>query len=218
MVIEIKLPKQDLERVKKHTIKHSKEQALEPEEEKEMFKAIETLNKNIKSETKLRYQILVHLLADSGLRISEAIQVRKSWFKESTDGLILVIPDKDRDLRNMKRDWTPKSKAGAREVIFLNQAIAEKIKTFYTYNVKGLGFSRQRAFQVIQKLGSAINKPLLHPHALRSTYANKLVYAGVNDSTLCYYMGWSDLKTAKHYVKTSKVAAKKDLMDKMKEQ
>ena len=52
-----------------------------------------------------------------------------------------------------------------------------------------------------------MNKPKLHPHALRSTYANNLVYAGVTESTLCYYMGWNNLQTAVNYVKTSNIAA-----------
>jgi site-specific recombinase XerD len=199
----------------RHTVKHSKENALETNEEKKLFNAIKDLN--AKPETRYKYEVLVHLMINSGLRVSEAIQVRLEWFKESEDGLLINIPDKDRDLLNMKRDWKPKTQAGKREVIFADKAIGEKVRSFFISNNRGLGFTRQRAYQVIKRLGQIIDKPGLHPHALRSTYANKLVYLGVNVNTLCYYMGWNNLQTAVNYVKTSNIAARRDLMDKVGE-
>jgi len=196
---------------KKHSIKHSKDNALEEEQKKEILNTINNLK--MKAETKYRYEVLVHLMMNAGLRISEALQVRLEWFTEVDDGIIINIPEKARDLRNMKRDWKPKTLAGKREVFFLDKAIGEKVRSYFISN-RSIGFSRQRAYQIIRMLGKSINKPLLHPHALRSTYANTLVYAGVTESTLCYYMGWNNLQTAVNYVKTSNVAARKDLIKK----
>ena len=150
---------------------------------------------------------------NAGLRVSEALQVRYTWFKEAEEGIILNIPDKDRDLFNLKRDWKPKTLAGKREVFFIDKSIGEKVRSYFIQN-KGLGFTRQRAYQIMKLLGSNINKPHLHPHALRSTYANQLVYKGVTESTLCYYMGWNNLQTAVNYVKTSNISARKDLIKK----
>lgn len=195
---------------KKNTIKHSKENALEKHEQELLIKAIDTLK--IKPETKLKYRVLVALTMEAGLRVTEAIQTRLNWINDTEDGITLNIPKYDRDLRNMKRDWKPKTSAGAREVIFLNANTGSMVKTFLISNPKGLGFSRQRAAQIIKSLGENINKPALHPHALRSTYANGLVYMGVNASTLMYYMGWANLNTALNYVRTSKIAARSDLL------
>lgn len=204
--------KGDIVKKKKHSIKHSKDNALEENEKKEILRAVSELK--VQPETKYRYEVLIHLMMSCGLRVSEALQVRYEWFKDSDDGILLNIPDKARDLANMKRDWKPKTLAGKREVFFLDKGIGEKVRSYFISNTKGLGFSRQRAYQIMRMLGEKIGKPGLHPHALRSTYANQLVYAGVTESTLCYYMGWNDLKTAVNYVKTSNIAARKDLIKK----
>jgi integrase/recombinase XerD len=202
----------DIVKKKKHSVKHSKENALEENEKIDLLRAVKDL-KDAKSETKERYEVLIHLMMNAGLRISEALQVRESWFKEVEEGMLLNIPSKDRDLFNMKRDWSPKTLAGKREVFFLDKGVGEKVRSYFIHCGK-IGFSRQRAAQIIKMLGIKINKPGLHPHALRSTYANMLVYQGVNMITLCYYMGWNNMNTAIAYVKTSNVAARKDLIKK----
>lgn len=197
---------------KKHTIKHSKDNALEKHEQEELIRAVNNLPH--KPDTKLRYRVLVALCMEAGLRVSEAIQTRLSWMNDTNEGITLNVPVKDRDIRNLKRDWTPKTSAGTREVIFIDANTGSMVHTFLMTHPKGIGFSRQRANQIIHEVGAMIGKPNLHPHALRSTYANNLVYMGVNTTTLQYYMGWSDMNTAINYVKTSKIAARKDLLDK----
>ena len=204
----------DIVRKQKNSIKHSKDNALEDKEKQELLNAVKNLK--VKSETKDRYEVLIHLMMNAGLRVSESLQVRESWFNDVEDGMLLNIPSKDRDLFNMKRDWKPKTLAGKREVIFIDKSIGEKVRSYFIHKKK-IGFSRQRAGQIIRMLGITIGKPKLHPHALRSTYANMLVYQGVNASTLCYYMGWNNLNTAINYVKTSNIAARKDLIKKFNE-
>ncbi len=206
--------KGDIVKKKKHSIKHSKENALEENEKLELLRVLKRLE--IKSGTKYRYEVMIHLMMNAGLRISEALQVREEWFKETDEGILINIPSKARDLANLKRDWKPKTLAGKREVFFLDMGIGEKVRSYFITN-KGIGFSRQRAYQIIKMLGEKIDKPKLHPHALRSTYANMLVYQGVTESTLCYYMGWNNLQTAVNYVKTSNVAARRDLINKFRE-
>ena len=198
----------------KHSIKHSKDNALEEKEKEELLRAIQKLD--IKPEIKYKYEVLVHLMMSAGLRISEALQVRYDWFNETEEGLVLRIPDKARDLGNLKRDWTPKSLAGKREVFFIDKSVGEKVRSYFIQN-KGIGMLRQRGYQVINMLGKTIDKPKLHPHALRSTYANTLVYKGVNATTLMYYMGWSNLNVALNYIKSSNVAARRDLIDKFRD-
>ena len=213
MVQEFIVKGKTVEKKTKHSIKHSKDNALEEEEKKELLKAIQNLRHS--PELKYKYEVLVHLMMNAGLRVSEALQVRYEWFNETEDGIVIRIPDKARDLGNMKRDWKPKTLAGKREVFFIDNAIGEKVRSYFIQN-KGIGMLRQRAYQVINMLGKEINKPKLHPHALRSTYANSLVYAGVNATTLMYYMGWGNLNVALNYIKASNVAARKDLINKFR--
>ena len=179
------------------------------------MRAVKELNH--KPETKYRYEVLIHLMMNAGLRVSEAVQVRLEWFNECEDGILLSIPAKARDLFNMKRDWKPKTISGKREVIFLDKGVGEKVRSYFISN-KGIGFSRQRAYQVVKQLGKMIGKPGVHPHALRSTYANSLVYAGVTESTLCYYMGWNNLQTAINYIRMSNIAARRDLIKRFNNQ
>lgn len=204
---------------KKHSIKHSKDNALEEKEKAELLRAIQELKTpkgaDLDIKLKNKYEILVHLMMNAGLRVSEALQVRYEWFADTEDGIVIRIPDKARDLANMKRDWKPKTLAGKREVFFIDNAVGEKVRSFFIQN-KGMGMLRQRAYQIINMLGKKIDKPLLHPHALRSTYANTLVYNGVNATTLMYYMGWSNLNVALNYIKASNVAARRDLIEKMR--
>lgn len=197
---------------KKNTVKHSKDNALEKHDQEKLIRTVKELDYEPK--TIERYRTLVALTMEAGLRISEAIQTRLSWMNETEHGYTINIPVKARDIRNMKRDWKPKTSAGAREVIFLDAGVGSMVKSFMVNNEKGLGFSRQRGNQIVKMLGIKMDKPGLHPHALRSTYANNLVYKGVNATTLMYYMGWSDMNTAIHYIKSSKYAARKDLLDK----
>jgi len=211
MVQEYVVKGTTIEKKERHSIKHSKDNALEDHEKESLLKAIKELK--VQPETKYRYEVLVHLMMNAGLRVSEALQVRLDWFNDAEGSIVINIPERCRDLSNMKRDWIPKTQAGKREVFFIDSGIGEKVKSYFISN-KGLGFTRQRAYQIMKMLGAIINKPHLHPHALRSTYANKLVYQGVNASTLMYYMGWARLDTAMNYVKSSKIAARRDLIEK----
>lgn len=212
---KLKVSEKDGEIIKKpkHSIKHSKDNALEEEEQKDLLKAIQELK--VKPELKYKYEVLVHLMMNAGLRVSEALQVRREWFIETEVGIIIRIPGKARDLANLKRDWKPKTIAGKREVLFIDNGTGEKVRSFFISN-QGIGMLRQRAYQIINKLGKDIDKPKLHPHALRSTYANNLVYSGVNATTLMYYLGWSNLNVALNYIKSNNMAARKDLIDKMR--
>lgn len=211
---KLEIKEGNIKKVKKQSIKHSKDNALEENEKLELFRTIK--QSDYGAETKYKYEVLIHLLMDTGLRVSEALQVRLEWFKETQDGLVINIPSSARDMSNLKRDWKPKTLAGARELLFIDKGVGEKVRPFFINN-KSLGFSRQRAYQIIKKLGGIMGKPKLHPHALRSTCANTLVYQGTNMITLCYYMGWSDLNTARNYIKTSPIAARRDLLNKFRE-
>jgi len=200
--------------IEKKQTKYSKDNALEENEKVKLLEAIKTLPK-IQEPTKFKYEVLVHLMMNCGLRVTEATQVRFDWFKETEDGIVICIPDKARDLNNMKRDWKPKTASGKREVIFIDKSVGEKVRAYFINNKK-IGMVRQQAYQVIKRLGIAIGKTQLHPHALRSTYANSLVYAGCNATTLMYFMGWKDLNVALNYIKSSNMAARKDIIEKMR--
>jgi len=210
---------------KKHRVKHSKHNALRlPNEKTEMLRTLKTLGYS--PQVLYKYEILIHLMVDAGLRVTEAIQCRLSWFLETEDGIAVKIPDKDRDLRNMKRDWIPKTEAGTRIITFIRKEVGEKVKSYFISNPRGIqgnnkakAISRQRVYQLVKLVGSEMNPTKeLYPHALRSTFANELVQGGIELHSLCYLMGWDNLETARNYIHTSEAAATKDLIKKMRNQ
>ena len=215
--------KGDIVRKKKARVKHSKENALRlPDEKTEFFRSIKTLSNNPK--LLYKYEIIIHLMVDAGLRVSEALQCRLSWFLDSDKGVAVRIPLKDRDLRNMKKDWIPKSQAGTRTVTFIKKEIGEKVKSYFLTHERGItgndnkkALSRQRVYQLVKLIGKNMNPAKeIYPHALRSTFANELVQGGVDLHTLCYLMGWDNLETARNYIQTSEAAATKDLLRKFR--
>ena len=200
--------------IKKKRTKHSHEEALTPNQLKELYLAVE---KNAPDNKKEKVRALFMIMAETGLRISEALEFRREWWNP-IEGII-SIPSSDKDIYNLKSYWRPKSENGQREIhlSLLNPKIVPWIDSFITRNPRGLQLSNKlksgsrTAQRWTEKYGTLISKPDLHPHALRSTFANNLVALGVNANTLKYYMGWSKLETAENYIKSSPEQAKSNL-------
>lgn len=195
--------------------KNAKDNALELHEQKELIRRIKN-TPNRKQKHKDKFLVLVYLMMESGMRVTEAIQCRLEWFNETEDGVTITIPKQDKDVLNLRKQWLPKTNTSARTVIFIDDAVGQTVYGYYKNNPKGLQFTRQRAYQWIKEAGKLIEKKGLHPHALRSTYANNLLYNGCDTNTLLYYMGWSSVTTFRNYVKSNENFARKDLLEKMR--
>ena len=68
MVQEFVVKEKTIEKKEKHSIKHSKDNALEENEKKEIFRVIKELN--TAPEIQSKYEVLVHLMMNAGLRVS----------------------------------------------------------------------------------------------------------------------------------------------------
>lgn len=190
--------------------KHSYENALEPSEEKELINKIDKYN----SPKRLHHKALIYLMMKAGLRVSEALQFRKEWFIKKDNHYIIKIPYEDKNIINLRKNWRPKSKKAAREIPIYNNEVTSYLDVYLQTN-KRIELNRQNAYKMVQRYGKLINKPELHPHALRSTFANYLVSLGVSVSTLKYLMGWAKLETANNYINGSPHSAKQDFKNKL---
>jgi len=184
-------------------VKHSYENALEPTEQKDLLDAID----EYKSPNRLHHKALIYLILKAGLRVSEALQFRKEWFIKKDDCHIIKIPFEDKDITNLRKNWRPKTPKAAREIPIYNLEVISFLDVFLHSN-KRVKLNRQNAYKTVKKYGSQIDKPKLHPHALRSTFANDLILLGVSISTVKYLLGWAKLETANNYISGTPQGAK----------
>jgi len=202
------------------TQKFSRENALEEQEEQDVFYAIDEMD--LKKSTHDKYRAVIIMMMRGGLRVTEAVHAREEWLKkielENDNYIELSIPASDVDINHLKSRkkspplWKPKTKAGARDIIFTNKEDGLEIYHFLR-NYHHIGLTRIRVYQIIRRIGRMIGKPNLHPHSLRSTFANRVLEMGADEITLMHYMGWSDIRTARSYIKSSKSYARKKLID-----
>lgn len=169
--------------IKKH--KYGKKQALTIEEQ--------ALFLNAAKESP--YDLLYRFMLSTGVRIGEALALRKSDFdfKNRT-----VEINKDVVFINGKRTEqnTPKTEAGNRIIPVREDILAEIIKLDtknelifpYTYNAVRLATTR---------IAKAINIKV-SLHILRHTYATRLEEAGISPKIIQYLMGHASLDMTKN--------------------
>jgi integrase len=192
--------------------KHSYENALEPSEQKAIINAIDEYD----SPKRLHHKALIFLMMKAGLRVSEALQFRREWFIKKDDHYIIKIPFEDKSIVNLKKLWRPKTPKGRREIPIYDLEVTSFLDVFLHSN-KRIELNRQNAYKIIKKYGAQIDKVDLHPHALRSTFANYLVSLNVSVSTLKYLMGWAKLEVANNYISGTPQGAKHDFKNKLEE-
>jgi len=204
-----KVKGKELDKYNKPT-KHSYENALEPSEQKEIIDAIDKYD----SPKRLHHKALIYLMMKAGLRVSEALQFRKEWFIKKDNHYVIKIPFEDKDIVNLRKNWRPKTPKGARYIPIYDLEVTSFLDVFLHSN-RRIELNRQNAYKTIKLYGAQINKPELHPHALRSTFANYLVSLNVSISTLKYLMGWAKLETANNYINGTPHSAKHDFKNKL---
>jgi len=193
-------------------VKHSHENALEPTEEKELLNIIDEYD----SPKRLHHKALIYLMMKGGLRVSEALQFRREWFIKKDDCYLIKIPFEDKNITNLRKNWRPKTPKAARHIPIYDVEVFSFLDVFLHSN-KRIELNRQNAYKIIKLYGAKIDKPDLHPHALRSTYANHLVSLGVTVGSLKYLMGWAKLEVANNYYSGSPHSAREDLKRKLEE-
>lgn len=109
--------------------------------------------------------------------------------------------------RNRGGEWRPKTKAGAR-VLHIPERLRKDLSELLRMQPYGLNLSRigvwYRVKTILKRANVKFPAPAGKtgfPHCMRATCATILAASGVmNEFELSYYMGWSDINMAKHYV------------------
>lgn len=155
--------------------------------------------------------ILVDILSEAGLRISELAHLRFSWLEQ--DDCISVPERQSCDcgecVRLRKGFWRPKTKSGARSIP-LPPSLAKELRTYLAHHKNGFGLSRISLWARLHKVAKRV-KLIVFPHSLRATYATRLAEQHISAATLQYVMGWSSIKSADAYIRSSKARAQQEL-------
>lgn len=154
-----------------------------------------------------KHLMILFLGVYGGLRVTEMIQCRHSWLEwhyiQEKKVLAINIPESDRDIRNKRKEWTPKTKTKRTTFIFETDKAAA-IYFWFDNNKDGLQLSRQMitTYIVKKKFSSLINRSDkdISTHALRSTYQNYLYYEKNFDMKFCQLMlGHKDQATTTRF-------------------
>jgi integrase len=141
-------------------------------------------------------------LAIVGLRASEISSVKSQWC--------------DRSNRTIKIPPVFAKRRKGRIVPFGNlRIIAEVLTAFFALEPNGVTLTRIAIWQRIKRMASAagVTHPVT-PHGLRATGATWLAMAGNSITGLMEHFGWSELRTAQHYVRASGASAMRDMQEK----
>lgn len=147
--------------------------------------------------TDKRDRAIIILLANTGLRVSEALSLTTDIIK---DDVILV-----------------KGKKGKYREVFLSYKLKEILKDYIeNYRIKS---SRDKLFtgrkgalkrQSINKIflkyakKARIRKDKAHPHALRHLFGKRLADKGISLDVIATYLGHEDIKTTVIYTKRNR--------------
>jgi integrase/recombinase XerD len=166
---------------------------------KEQYQILNALKQNILSP---RAQVIVQLLYYTGIRASEAKNIKLKDINFKTAELIVIgkgrkrrkVPMRDelcRAIQHYIKGPREKSKLCANSDYLL---ISQRAKTI----------ARDTVRKDIKPLENIINSKV-YPHKFRHTFATNLVKKGVEISTVARLLGHSDIQTTiSYYVNTSK--------------
>lgn len=137
-----------------------------------------------------------------GLRAGEVAAAKSEWC--------------DLSARTIKIPPAVAKRKKGRIVPFGNiHIICEVLTAFFAIEPAGVGMSRVAIWARIKRMATAakVGHPVT-PHGLRATGATWLAMAGWSITGLMDHFGWSELRTAQHYVRASGASAMRDMQEK----
>jgi integrase len=162
---------------------------------KEEFLAMLQAGKNAKDKAILCSAVV-------GLRASEISNVKSQWCDMSN--------------RTIKIPPVFAKRRKGRIVPFGNlRIVCEVLTAFFALEPNGVALTRIAIWQRIKRMASAagVTHPVT-PHGLRATGATWLAMAGYSITGLMDHFGWSELRTAQHYVRASGASTMRDMQEK----
>lgn len=161
-----------------------------------------------------REVLYVRLAARWGLRADEIAHFCLDWFSGQRGVLTVPIMCRCEACRATGRPWRAKTDEGHRALpIFKHTETWEAAKKYLTLHPGAdAQTTRQTVWNTIKRLADRAGLfQRVFPHALRATAATQFASMGFNELQLCRAMGWSDLRSATPYIRTSSAAVEAGL-------
>jgi len=183
----------------------SVDDALTPEEMEAMIKASNTPKEKMVIASSMLF----------GMRTGEIMHMRESWLSYQNDKI--MIPESQPcecwECRN-KKEWRPKTDRGTRAIPLWHDWGNASIKGFFgLYKDSGIK-TRMTVYNIVKRVAKRGRvQTHTYPHALRATAASHFAEMGMSAQGLCEVMGWSDLRTAQHYIRRMGKTAERELKE-----
>jgi integrase/recombinase XerD len=157
---------------------------------------VDEVRRLLSAEDNMRHRLLLELLYGCGLRVSEAIGLKREQINFE-EGLLTVREGKGRKDRHVSLPVSIRSKLKA----YLDARCDESP---YVFNTRS-GHLRVKSAQVIvdEAARKAGIKKNVTPHTLRHSYATHLLEAGTDIRIIQRLLGHSDIKTTQIYTPIS---------------
>lgn len=166
-------------------------------------------------------KLIILLAAYTGMRASEIAHIKKSWLNYNIGKGVIIIPKEQAcscgECKKYRAGiWTPKTKKGSRIIPLLDVRLKDMCKSWFLL-YDGLGSNRWNVWHRIKTLARKANLlTRVYPHCLRATFASKLAHLNLSSSSLKYFQGWANIKTAESYIEDSGARALDELKEKWK--
>lgn len=164
--------------------------------------------------TNLRDKLLFTLITETGLRVSEAINIYIEDIDKTPDDEKMIIRGKGNKTRTVMLYAAPESLMLLNK--YINQSGIKSGALFRGDDRKG-GSKRPMRYNSVYELWQKYTKKAgvgVNIHALRHTYATRLVNEGVDLDVVRKLLGHKNMQTTMRYAETNDRKIKQELMTK----
>lgn len=174
-------------------------------------------------------EFVLQILSRTGLRKGEFFHMKQHWI-DWREGEI-DIPARQRCLNNCQTHkdsdyWTPKNDQSARKVHFIDDKVEKWLGDYFDGDIVSVqeNYSRSILYNIVKRVAERVDEknnypdkePLeirAYPHSLRAFYALRYAEMGASMAALMDEMGWKDPETARHYIRESGRAGKRETQE-----
>lgn len=169
---------------------------------------------------------LMQILSRTSLRKGEFMHMKRHWIDWKEEEIQVPAQQRCRNNCQTHKDsdtWTPKYEHCQRSIPFIDSKIEETLGDFFdegTLSTMEM-YSRSTVYKITKRVARRVDeqwdgtdrRPLeerVYPHSLRAFYLSRFAERGASMNALMDVAGWKDPDAAKHYIRASGRAGKKE--------